>query len=196
MSLTQCDTARTRIWREFLACQAWLRALELTAPIASESGAAAFVRDRRAGGNVRRSASSAFRRRVHDLSLRSLSVRTNVPAGHFEQGLAKGDTVCLIMPNRPEYMAIWLGITRTGCAVALVNTNLTGPSLAHSVNIVAPKHIIVAAELVDRLTSALPYFARRARSGSTAAATPDSIASTWRSSGTRLRGFPPSSAGR
>jgi len=63
------------------------------------------------------------------------------------------------MPNRPEYLAIWLGITRTGCTVALVNTNLSGASLAHSVNIVAPKHIIVAAELVDLFTSALPQFA-------------------------------------
>jgi fatty-acyl-CoA synthase len=62
------------------------------------------------------------------------------------------------MPNRPEYMAIWLGITRAGCTVALVNTNLTGCSLAHCVNIVDPKHIIVAAELVHQLTSALPNF--------------------------------------
>ena len=28
------------------------------------------------------------------------------------QGLAKGETVGLLMPNRPDYMAAWLGITR------------------------------------------------------------------------------------
>ena len=61
-------------------------------------------------------------------------------------GLAKGDTVCLLMPNRPEYMAIWLGITSAGGVVALVNTNLTGPSLAHCINIVEPEHVIVAAD--------------------------------------------------
>ena len=60
------------------------------------------------------------------------------------------------MPNRPEYMAIWLGITSVGGVVALLNTNLVGPSLAHCINIVAPKHLIVAAELVDPLTTALP----------------------------------------
>ena len=55
------------------------------------------------------------------------------------------------MPNRPEYMAVWIGITSVGGVVALINTNLIGPSLAHCIDIVAPKHIIVAAELADGL---------------------------------------------
>ena len=59
-----------------------------------------------------------------------------------------------MMPNRPEYLALWLGITRTGAVVSLLNTNLTGPSLAHCINIAAPRHIIVAAALEDRFTSA------------------------------------------
>jgi fatty-acyl-CoA synthase len=77
----------------------------------------------------------------------------------LDQGLAPGDTVCLMMPNRPEYMAIWLGITSIGAVVALLNTNLAGSALAHCVNIVAPKHVIVAAELVQTFTSALPNIA-------------------------------------
>jgi len=72
----------------------------------------------------------------------------------LEQGLRKGDTVCLMMPGRPEYLAIWIGITRIGGVVALLNTHLTGPALAHSINVVSPKHIIVAAELFAALTSA------------------------------------------
>jgi fatty-acyl-CoA synthase len=40
--------------------------------------------------------------------------------------------------------------------VALLNTNLVGPSLAHCINIVLPKHLIVAREFLDPLTSALP----------------------------------------
>ena len=51
-------------------------------------------------------------------------------------GIAKGDVVALMMPNRPEYLAVWLGITRAGGVVALLNTNLTGAALAHCVNIV------------------------------------------------------------
>ena len=72
------------------------------------------------------------------------------------QGVRKGDAVCLMMPNRPEYMAIWLGITRVGGVVALININLTGSALAHCINVVEPRHIIVAAELLARLETARP----------------------------------------
>jgi fatty-acyl-CoA synthase len=75
----------------------------------------------------------------------------------IEQGIAKGDAVCLIMPNRPEYMAIWLGLTKVGVVVALVNTNLSGLSLAHCINVAKPEHIIVAAALLGELTAALPH---------------------------------------
>jgi fatty-acyl-CoA synthase len=70
------------------------------------------------------------------------------------QDLRKGDTVCLMMPGRPEYLAIWIGITRVGGVVALLNTHLTGQALAHSIDVVRPKHIIVAAELFEALAGA------------------------------------------
>ena len=89
------------------------------------------------------------------MTYRELSNRSNQYARWaLAQGLGRGQSVSLMMPNRPEYMAIWLGITRTGCTVALLNTNLIGASLAHCVNIVAPRHIIVAVELLDQLISA------------------------------------------
>src|SRR5207253_1813795 len=64
---------------------------------------------------------------------------------------------CLLMLNRPEYLAIWLGITRVGGVVALLNTNLAGLALAHCINAVGPKHIIVAADLLIRLQTATPH---------------------------------------
>jgi len=79
------------------------------------------------------------------------------------QGLAKGDVVALLMPNRPEYLAIWLGLTRAGVTVALLNTNLTGASLAHCIDIVAPKHVIVAAELAAALASSESFRTTDAR---------------------------------
>ena len=69
------------------------------------------------------------------------------------QGIGKGDVVGLLMTNRPEYVAIWLGIIRAGGTVALLNTNLTGPALAFCIDSVAPKHVIVAADLADTLSS-------------------------------------------
>ncbi len=71
-------------------------------------------------------------------------------------GVAKGDVVALMMPNRPEYLAAWLGITRAGGVVALLNTNLTGIALAHCINIVKPRHVIVDAALVESFGTAGP----------------------------------------
>ena len=67
----------------------------------------------------------------------------------LREGIAKGDTVCLLMPNRPDYLAAWLGVTRVGGIMALLNTNLSGAPLAHCIDLVSPTHIIVAAELLD-----------------------------------------------
>ncbi len=68
---------------------------------------------------------------------------------------AEGDVVCLVMRNAPEYMAIWLGLSRVGVVVALVNTHLVGDSLAHAIRIVAPRHIIVGADLMATTAAAL-----------------------------------------
>jgi fatty-acyl-CoA synthase len=95
---------------------------------------------------------------------RELAARANRYARWaLENGVRKGDTVCLLMPNRPEYMAIWLGVTRVGGVMALLNTNLAGRSLAHCINLVEPRHIIVAAELWPALAGAQPHLAANAR---------------------------------
>jgi fatty-acyl-CoA synthase len=73
------------------------------------------------------------------------------------QGIGKGDVVGLLMTNRPEYVAVWLGITRAGGTVALLNTNLTGPALALCIDSVSPKHVIAAGDLADTLSSSDPY---------------------------------------
>jgi fatty-acyl-CoA synthase len=74
----------------------------------------------------------------------------------IDNGIRKGDVVCLMMLNRPEFLVVWLGITRVGGVVALLNTNLHGTPLAHSINIVEPKHIIVGSELLDAFATAAP----------------------------------------
>jgi fatty-acyl-CoA synthase len=66
-----------------------------------------------------------------------------------------------MMPNRPEYMAIWLGLTNVGIVVSLINTHLRGPSLAHCIDIVAPKHVIVTDDLIEELRSAVIQLACR-----------------------------------
>jgi fatty-acyl-CoA synthase len=74
----------------------------------------------------------------------------------LEQDLAPGTVIGVMMCNRPEYLAIWFGITRIGCVAALLNTNLTGASLAHCIGAVGARHLIVADDLTPALAAALP----------------------------------------
>src|SRR5579872_6333238 len=70
---------------------------------------------------------------------RQLAARANRYARWtLAQGIQKGDAVCLVMSNRPEYIALWLGITRVGGVVALINSNLASAALAHCVNVASP----------------------------------------------------------
>ena len=133
--------------------QAWVRALELTAPI-----------DRRAAPTLpvlidalaeRFGDASALSDRVSSLSYRELGESVNQYARWArENALAPGDVVCLLMPNCPEYLAIWLGLTRIGVTAALLNTNLTGGLLAHAIRSAAPRQLISAATLLPALASA------------------------------------------
>src|SRR5665213_3960486 len=70
------------------------------------------------------------------------------------QGLQRGDTVGLLMHNCAHYMPLWLGLTRAGVSVALLNTQLRGEVLAHCIRIVAPKLMIVGASLCDAVPDA------------------------------------------
>ncbi len=127
------------------ASMAWLRALELTAPIPrNPSRTLPTIIEEIAAQSPDRPALLSDRERM---SFGELAARSNQYASWaLEQGLSKGDVVGLLMTNRPEYFAIWLGITSMGGVVALLNTNLVGPSLAHCINIVGVKHLIVASE--------------------------------------------------
>ena len=89
---------------------------------------------------------------------RQLSQRTNQYARWaLDHGVGKGEVVGLLMGNRPEYLAVWLGITSVSGVASLLNTNLTGPALAHCIDLVSPRHLIVAAPFADQLIAALPY---------------------------------------
>ncbi|MEX0840959.1 MAG: long-chain-acyl-CoA synthetase [Xanthobacteraceae bacterium] len=132
-----------------------LRGLRLTTPIAKNpSRVFPQLFDELAG---RFGDAPALLGERESFSYRALAERSNRYARWaLSQGIGRSDTVCLLMPNRPEYMAIWLGITRVGGVVALLNINLVGPSLAYCIDIVDAKHIIVAAELFDLLAKTQP----------------------------------------
>ena len=75
----------------------------------------------------------------------------------LKNGIGVGDTVCLLMSSRPEYLAAWLGITRVGGVVALINTQLVGASLGHCINVARARHLIVGAGLAEAFRCASPH---------------------------------------
>lgn len=53
------------------------------------------------------------------------------------------------MGNHPEYIGIWLGLSKAGFVTALINTNLRKDVLIHSINAAECKAIIFGAEFND-----------------------------------------------
>ena len=83
------------------------------------------------------------------LSYRVLSqLKSQYARWALQQGLGPGATVALLMPNCPQYAAIWLGLTQVGIGVALINTNLTGGVLRQVIMCADPTHLIVDPSLL------------------------------------------------
>ena len=132
------------------AAKAWLGALEMTAAIDTKPQQI-FPRVVDGLGESF-GAAPALSSRADSFSHRELAARARqVARWAMAQGLAKGEVVALLMPNRADYLAIWLGITRIGGVVALINTNLTGNALAHCLKVAGPRHIIVTETLAPAL---------------------------------------------
>jgi fatty-acyl-CoA synthase len=128
---------------------AWLRALERTAALERDPHLTLPIlvdqwAERYDGATALISAEGS-------LSYRGLAARANQFARWgLAQGLRAGDVVTLLMPNCAEYVAAWIGLSRLGVSVALINTQLVGVGLAHCLRIVAPKCAIVAGELAEQ----------------------------------------------
>ncbi len=133
------------------ARDAWLRALANTAAIAEQGETLPGVIDRLA---ARFGDASALIDPDADMSFRALAQRANQYARFaINLGLGPGDAVALMMNNCTEYVAIWLGFTRMGAVVALVNSQLSGEALVHSISIANPRAVIVGAELAARVAA-------------------------------------------
>jgi fatty-acyl-CoA synthase len=158
MALIETERVRRETSAGETALRDWVRALEATAPIQAQPQLLlSHVIDELA---QERPDSPALICTGETLTYGALAARANSYAcWALDQGIDKGETVCLMMPNRPEYMAIWLGLTSVGIVVSLLSTQLRGRSLAHCVDIVAPTHAIVAAEFCSEFRTAAAHLA-------------------------------------
>ena len=137
MALIKTERPAQRTAVRNTALRDWVRALEATAPIAANPHRLLpdVIRElAEAHGDA-----PALLSAGESLTYRTLANRSNRYARWaLDAGVAPGETVALMMPNRPEYLAIWLGLSSVGVVVALLNTQLRGPSLGHCVSIAAP----------------------------------------------------------
>ncbi len=83
------------------------------------------------------------------VTYREFNETANRYANFFQKrGFIKGDTVALLMDNRPEYLIIHAGLAKIGVVPALVNNNIRGKVLAHALNIAEARAIIVGHEFL------------------------------------------------
>ena len=155
------------------ARDAWLRALQRTAAIEQDlTLTLPVLLDRLA---LEFGASPALESPGSAFTYAALARRSNQYARWgIEQGLKSGDAVALVMGNCAEYPAVWLGLSRMGVAVALINVHLGGEALAHCIRIAAPRLVLVAPELAssvaairDRLPSGIGFWVQGTGGGPT-----------------------------
>ena len=89
------------------------------------------------------------------LTYRELDAMAN-RFGHWAQSrrLKRSDTIALVMLNRAEYIAAWLGFAKVGVATALINTNLTGHALAHCLSISNASQVVTDEDCWKRVEDA------------------------------------------
>ena len=136
------------------ARDAWLRALAKTAGIGERGITLPALIERLAG---QFNAAPALVSAEASMSYGQLGFRCNqYSRWGIGRDLKRGDCVALLMSNCAEYLAIWLGLTRIGVVVALVNSQLAGDVLAHSIKIADPKYLIMGADLGSRVAPIRP----------------------------------------
>ena len=141
------------------AAKSWLKAIELTSRI--EANPHRLFADVVEDWAARQPDRPGLISETETFSYRTLTERVNRYARWaLSAGIKAGDTVCLFMPGRPDYIAAWLGISKVGGVAALINTKLVGPSLSHCINVAAADHVILARDLATLFETAAPQLKR------------------------------------
>ena len=79
------------------------------------------------------------------------SMSNRIANGLGALGVARGDTVLVMLPDCVEFIAAWCGLAKLGAVQVPVNTHLRGSVLSHVVNDSRARTMIVHARFLDRL---------------------------------------------
>jgi acyl-CoA synthetase (AMP-forming)/AMP-acid ligase II len=66
-------------------------------------------------------------------------------------GVSRGERIALLSENRPEYLEVVLAASRVGASVACQNWRLSAPELAHCIQLVTPRLVVVSPRYADRI---------------------------------------------
>ena len=134
--------------------RAWLRALETTAKATRDPERIlprAITEWAREYGDSTALVSDRGR-----FTFRALEARMNqYSRWALSTGVTSGETIALVMGNRPEYFAIWLGLTQVGAIVALIGPDLRAPAVAHALKVARARRVIAAAECDEACADAV-----------------------------------------
>ena len=90
------------------------------------------------------------------ITFAEFNARANRRAHLFRSvGVNKGDVVCLLMENRPEFLETLAGLSKLGAVTAGINYNLKGQALIHSLKISGGSKAIVGAECLTTFKEAM-----------------------------------------
>jgi fatty-acyl-CoA synthase len=134
--------------------RAWLRALEATAEATRDPHR---ILPRAVGDWARTFAEAPALVSAREcFTFRDLEKRMNqYSRWALAEGIGKGEPIALMMGNRPEYFAIWLGLVQVGAIVALFGSDLRAPAIAHALKASGAQRIIVSAECAEVCRSAV-----------------------------------------
>ncbi|GAA5977527.1 hypothetical protein JCM10908_005002 [Rhodotorula pacifica] len=72
------------------------------------------------------------------------------------QGLQRGETIAVFLPNKPAYPIIWLACLAIDVIPAFVNYNLTDKGLEHCIAIAKPRLVLFDADLASPIATVAP----------------------------------------
>ncbi len=74
----------------------------------------------------------------------------------LDAGVHRGETVALMMGNRPEYLMVWLGLAKAGIVTAFVNPGARGRVLAHALEQTRSRALIYGPECLEHVETLSP----------------------------------------
>lgn len=86
------------------------------------------------------------------VSYRELDTNANkVAQGFLRLGVKKGDKVCHMMPNCPDFLVTWIGLAKLGVVEVPVNTALRGYTLEYIINHSEAEVLVVHEDFLEQI---------------------------------------------